>query len=718
MGWYLRKSVRMGPVRWNLSKSGIGMSVGVRGLRVGTGPRGAYIAGGRGGLYFRQRLGRAATPRQQVSRPQSSAPLPPLPLPPTPLAPSTAPVAPVQYLPETEVGDSTPASADALARYITTQRTHIPLFWWGVGMLAFVNLLILGVFWPLAILTIAASIVGAYYLKQWDRQRTHVVLHYDLDPEAQASFQRLCAGLQTLASNARLVRVDARQLHGDWKRNAGAMTALQHSPAAVLPPGNLRWLETNVPVWSLRWRQGHLALLFLPDRLLIEQGRRTAAVPYAQVQVAMTVSGFVESGAVPPDARILTYRWQFTNKDGGPDRRFKANRQLPVTEAAYISVQSAAGLSLMLQTSSRDKASAFVQSVRSFRPLVCAEPPLAASTAEPQNPTVRTVPTVPRASTDITAAAAAASAPPLKPQDAAQGLGFDAARGIANERGASLQSPQPSGNAPQLPPQQPQLPPQQPPLPPQPPQHVQHVQRPQESWQYPAPPTHAPPGYNQRDGLGQGYASREPAVSQAAQGAQAMSAARMPLAPVPLSLSPINPQPAYSVPATANVPRYNTPGGRVALMHGLIVGGILAPAGGVALTVSYTIIGIGAFKGTGAWSAAEIVGLLALLAWCMYALAHPLIAGFFAVQRTRLIRSGIGAGLIAGCLYAFPTAVATVIYADVYNPSTYGVVGDILYDALFVVLVTAIAIAAWLLPCTALAALGGFAAKLFTQSRQ
>jgi hypothetical protein len=57
MGWFLRKSVRFGPVRINFSKRGIGMSAGVKGFRVGTGPRGPYVAGGRGGIYFRQQLG-------------------------------------------------------------------------------------------------------------------------------------------------------------------------------------------------------------------------------------------------------------------------------------------------------------------------------------------------------------------------------------------------------------------------------------------------------------------------------------------------------------------------------------------------------------------------------------------------------------------------------------------------------------------------------------
>jgi hypothetical protein len=57
MGLFIRKSFSAGPIRFNLSKSGIGISAGVKGARVGIGPRGSYVAGGRHGLYFRERLG-------------------------------------------------------------------------------------------------------------------------------------------------------------------------------------------------------------------------------------------------------------------------------------------------------------------------------------------------------------------------------------------------------------------------------------------------------------------------------------------------------------------------------------------------------------------------------------------------------------------------------------------------------------------------------------
>ena len=66
MGWFLRKSFRVGPLRFNLSKRGIGASVGVKGARLGVDATGKpYAAGGRYGFYFRERLGE--------SRPQEPA---------------------------------------------------------------------------------------------------------------------------------------------------------------------------------------------------------------------------------------------------------------------------------------------------------------------------------------------------------------------------------------------------------------------------------------------------------------------------------------------------------------------------------------------------------------------------------------------------------------------------------------------------------------------
>jgi S-DNA-T family DNA segregation ATPase FtsK/SpoIIIE len=56
MGFFLRKSIKFGPFRINLSKSGIGVSGGVKGARISARPRGGQLNLGRKGLYYRKQL--------------------------------------------------------------------------------------------------------------------------------------------------------------------------------------------------------------------------------------------------------------------------------------------------------------------------------------------------------------------------------------------------------------------------------------------------------------------------------------------------------------------------------------------------------------------------------------------------------------------------------------------------------------------------------------
>ena len=58
MGFFLRKSINLGKyLKLNLSKSGFGLSFGIKGLRAGKTPTGkSYIHAGRGGLYYRKQI--------------------------------------------------------------------------------------------------------------------------------------------------------------------------------------------------------------------------------------------------------------------------------------------------------------------------------------------------------------------------------------------------------------------------------------------------------------------------------------------------------------------------------------------------------------------------------------------------------------------------------------------------------------------------------------
>ena len=56
MGFYLKKGFNISPARVDLSKAGVGVSIGGKGLRFGSGPKGNYVHAGRGGFYYRRSL--------------------------------------------------------------------------------------------------------------------------------------------------------------------------------------------------------------------------------------------------------------------------------------------------------------------------------------------------------------------------------------------------------------------------------------------------------------------------------------------------------------------------------------------------------------------------------------------------------------------------------------------------------------------------------------
>ncbi|MDP9049935.1 MAG: DUF4236 domain-containing protein [Acidobacteriota bacterium] len=77
MAWHFRRSLKLGPLRLNFSKSGIGYSAGVRGFRVGQDARGrtytaASIPGT--GLYNRQYSGVSKPIAQSAANPTSTSP--------------------------------------------------------------------------------------------------------------------------------------------------------------------------------------------------------------------------------------------------------------------------------------------------------------------------------------------------------------------------------------------------------------------------------------------------------------------------------------------------------------------------------------------------------------------------------------------------------------------------------------------------------------------
>ena len=337
MGFYLRKSVRAGPFRFNLSGSGIGVSVGVPGLRVGTGPRGNYVQMGMSGVHYRASLGGAQT--------QPRATPPPLPSasPHESVPDGMRPVAMGNVL------SMAPSSSADLLREI--REKHQRMSWCrfaaaGTAVMVFVCSLLGASTLALAFLVAGCVTMPlGWYFDQIDKT---VVLFYQLDADAEARYQELHTALAGLRSAQRTWYIWAQGSVTDWKRNAGASSLVTRNPAAlsVAAPAHI---STNIAVPALTI--GSRRLYFFPDRILVYNGADVGAVEYDELLVSASTSRFIEEGGVPSDARVVDHTWKYVRKDGGPDRRFNDNRQLPVCLYDQARLTSGSGLNVILDIS-------------------------------------------------------------------------------------------------------------------------------------------------------------------------------------------------------------------------------------------------------------------------------------------------------------------------------------------------------------------------------
>jgi hypothetical protein len=175
MGVYLRRSVRAGPFRFNLSKSGVGVSTGVPGFRVGTGPRGNYIRAGRHGVYYRATLGGTrsrSTVAPGVARAGQTPYIPP-------------PIADVllEDVTGASAAELVPSGPGDLVEQLNAAGRRLPIAPWLLALLA-VALIAKPI---VGLILLAPGLPAVVWLWLRDRAKRTVVAFYDVNDDVSDS---------------------------------------------------------------------------------------------------------------------------------------------------------------------------------------------------------------------------------------------------------------------------------------------------------------------------------------------------------------------------------------------------------------------------------------------------------------------------------------------------------------------------------------------------
>ena len=349
MGFRYRKSISLGGgFRINLSKSGIGYSWGTKGFRVGKTARGTtrttYSIPGTGISYVSESGNRRNTAqRRNHSRPtntsQQRVTMPAY----IQNAERAIQSADISQFKETEEG----TISDALERTIN-------LNFFGCLLLLGTLLIPFSPFLTLIPLAGVALMIAAHTAGR-------VSLEYSFDAEKEDEHTRRIDAWQLLAEGEKEWQVLTEQFNSNTKVNAGAGRTLKRVPCKI-QRGHPYYIKTNVETIQIPLH-GKERIIILPDKVFFIRKRKVGMIDYSDFRISVSTTRFVETDPIPKDAQIVGQTWQYVNKNGTPDRRFKNNRQIPVCLYGRVILRSASGLNVEIQISN-------VQNTRDFESLI------------------------------------------------------------------------------------------------------------------------------------------------------------------------------------------------------------------------------------------------------------------------------------------------------------------------------------------------------------
>jgi hypothetical protein len=349
MGFYIRKSVKVGPLRFNLSKTGLGVSTGVKGFRVGTGPRGNYVQMGFGGVYFRQTIPSGIRTEVPSNVPENRL--------------SDLNLQRIESGSVTQMVDS---SSEELLKEINS-KSKKPLIWPWILTLSLCLLFVCAIAglppWIYLILTPLCG-AGLFCALYADKLRKTVVLFYKLEPHIEEAYQQLHDAFNLLERCSRIWHIQSRgniTTTYDWKVNAGA-SAVVNRKIAFPRTGAPSYFQCNIsiPVLPVSGRR----LYFLPDRILVWGADGVGAVGFDQLHVDFREQRFIEDGGVPADSRVVDKTWKYVNKKGGPDKRFNDNREIPIVLYEGLMLTSKSGLQELFHIPKTGTGSVFNSAVK------------------------------------------------------------------------------------------------------------------------------------------------------------------------------------------------------------------------------------------------------------------------------------------------------------------------------------------------------------------
>jgi hypothetical protein len=187
-------------------------------------------------------------------------------------------------------------------------------------------------------------------------------LVYDITPERKKTIQEFYDEISKLEESEKIWMVSKRKRNDDTRYTAGADTSISRDSAYFSHAAFINGLQTNVYTPAIGKQ-----IFFFPDSILYHNGGEVEFISFNDIKINLMISQFRESEDIPSDSEKTGSTWQFVNNDGGPDRRFKDNRKIPIMKYSQIKITDNKGFSVMIMTSNYEIGQTFANVLNSYK---------------------------------------------------------------------------------------------------------------------------------------------------------------------------------------------------------------------------------------------------------------------------------------------------------------------------------------------------------------
>lgn len=299
MGFTFRKSFKIGKLlNVSVSKSGIGVSAGVKGFRIGTGPKGNYVSMSKSGIGYKKYFGgkkKTTTDKKKSATTKTSS---------------------VANTSSKNVSDVSTYNTENVVD--SSSRELIE--------------------------TIRANRKKLFFERK-------TPIYYEVDEETDQRLESFYESFAELEDCEGIWYVFGKEkTMADNYHNIDSKSLIRKE--TEIKYGIPNFIKTNVTVPYIN--AGDQELYFFPDRLMVVEGKKVGALSYKNLNIEVEHGRFKEEGQKSNDAKVIETTYKYTNKDGTPDKRYSYNPKTSIMEYTFLYFKGSKGFSECIMLSKND----------------------------------------------------------------------------------------------------------------------------------------------------------------------------------------------------------------------------------------------------------------------------------------------------------------------------------------------------------------------------